>query len=297
MGIYRILSESSEPLSAAEIAKKCNAELHFTQRILRTLDALGSVQQRFIGTEVLYGPTTVSKTFVTPFGEAAARWMTECMTPGYYRLPSKLKKEGYKSTVCGTDTVFNDMYNVPGKTLWEILGTSEFVGDMGTFMAEFLMQRAPWWKFYPIEERLVVGASKSPDDILMVDIGGFTGSQAAAMRAQFPEASAKVVIMDLPHALPSEPPAGTVTFAHSFFEPFPAGLQGARFYYMRWIGHDWSQKEYIQILSNIRAAMKHGYSKLLINDWVVPEKNPHPFMCTQDLGMMTLGGGEVRMDA
>ena len=72
---------------------------------------------------------------------------------------------------------------------------------------------------------------------------------------------------------------------------------GARAYYIHSTLHNWSDDVCESILARVKEAMKPGYSKLLINDWVVPERNPHPFMCTQDLGMMTLGGGEVRMDA
>ena len=40
-----------------------------------------------------------------------------------------------------------------------------------------------------------------------------------------------------------------------------------------------------------------GYSKLLINDWVIPENNPTPLMTSMDLNMMSFGGDEERTKA
>lgn len=298
MGMFELLSGADSPMSVADIAARCNAEPFFTQRLLRCLDALGCVEQQSVrdDREPLYSANKATRAFTGPFGESTSRWLTEMMVPAWYRLPGKLRETGYKSTESGHDTIFNDMYNAPGKSLWDIIGEkTPYAKDVGSFMAEFEMDRKHWSSFYPIQERLLDGAAA--DGILMVDVGGNTGSQIAALREQFPDAPGKCMILDLPTGVPANPPAGTETCAHSFFEPFPPQAHGARFYYMRWISHNWSQKELITMLTNIRGAMKPGYSKLVINDWIVPDRDPHPFMCSQDLCMMQLGGGEERSEA
>lgn len=43
--------------------------------------------------------------------------------------------------------------------------------------------------------------------------------------------------------------------------------------------------------------MEKGYSKLILSDWIVPEKDPAPFMLAQDLNMLASGGGEERTEA
>jgi hypothetical protein len=38
--------------------------------------------------------------------------------------------------------------------------------------------------------------------------------------------------------------------------------------------------------------MKPGYSRVLVNEWVVPERNPSRFMTIGDMNMMSIGGME-----
>lgn len=48
---------------------------------------------------------------------------------------------------------------------------------------------------------------------------------------------------------------------------------GARVYFMHSIVHDWSDDKAKEILKNIAGAMEPGYSKLVIWDQIVPDKN------------------------
>ncbi|USW55807.1 Putative O-methyltransferase domain, S-adenosyl-L-methionine-dependent methyltransferase [Septoria linicola] len=297
MGLFKALVAADEPLSASTLATKCNAELLFTQRLLRCLNAFGSVKQHWPdgSAEPLFGPTNVTKTFTSKMGEATSHWLTEMMSPAWYLMPQKLKETGYKSMTSGTDTIFNDIHGMPGKSLWEIVGQGPYVEDVGTFMTMFNMNHKPWTDLYDFNSRLIKGAHQ--DGVFMVDVGGFTGSVVSGLRKQFPEAPGKFVLLDLPTAVPASLFSGITPCPHDFFKAFPTEVHGARLYYMRFISHDWSQDALIKILSNIRAAMTPGYSKLVINDWIVPERDPHPFMCSQDLCMMHLGGGEERSEA
>lgn len=46
---------------------------------------------------------------------------------------------------------------------------------------------------------------------------------------------------------------------------------GARAYYMRNILHDWPDDKCLIILSQLKASMKLGYSKIIINEMVLPD--------------------------
>lgn len=48
------------------------------------------------------------------------------------------------------------------------------------------------------------------------------------------------------------------------------------------------------MLTQIRKAMKPGYSKVLINEWVMPDRGASKFMTAADLNMMSLGGSAER---
>lgn len=46
-------------------------------------------------------------------------------------------------------------------------------------------------------------------------------------------------------------------------------------------------------MENLKPAMKdHPYSRMLISDYVLPNRNPNPEMCFMDLNMMTIAGKE-----
>lgn len=63
---------------------------------------------------------------------------------------------------------------------------------------------------------------------------------------------------------------------------------------MRCILHDWPDRACREILSNTAAAMREGYSKLLIDELVLPDTNVPPQGAFLDLSMMALETGAER---
>lgn len=63
---------------------------------------------------------------------------------------------------------------------------------------------------------------------------------------------------------------------------------------MRSILHDWSDQKCHEILENIAAAMKPGYSKLLLNEWVLPDMGVPLYPALLDINMMALLSGMER---
>ncbi|KAK3714262.1 hypothetical protein LTR37_007848 [Vermiconidia calcicola] len=54
--------------------------------------------------------------------------------------------------------------------------------------------------------------------------------------------------------------------------------------------HDWPDEQCRQILSNLRSAMKPGYSRILLNEIVIPETNAGWFETSVDVLMMAVHG-------
>ena len=54
------------------------------------------------------------------------------------------------------------------------------------------------------------------------------------------------------------------------------------------IFHDWSDEKCTTILENTCSAMTPGYSKLIINDIVMPDKGASRFATQSDINMMCL---------
>lgn len=73
-------------------------------------------------------------------------------------------------------------------------------------------------------------------------------------------------------------------------------LTGAKAYYLHSVLHDWDDDNCIKILRNIRPAMKPGFSKVLVNELIIPDKSPHWSATSMDFLMMILGGIRERTE-
>ena len=81
---------------------------------------------------------------------------------------------------------------------------------------------------------------------------------------------------------------------YDFFTAQP--VRDANVYFLANIFHNWSDKNSSRILANIVAAMKRGYSKLLISDHILPEQNCPLHSFGRDIAMMSLHGGVERSE-
>ena len=57
--------------------------------------------------------------------------------------------------------------------------------------------------------------------------------------------------------------------------------------------HDWSDAKCGEILSRVREAMTPGYSKLLLNEFVIPAKKAPLYPSLLDINMMCLLNGKL----
>lgn len=71
---------------------------------------------------------------------------------------------------------------------------------------------------------------------------------------------------------------------------------GSRAYYMHSVLHDWPDEFCLKILARIKEAMKPGYSKLLINENVIPAVKADWQATSLDLMMMTLLSSRERTE-
>ena len=69
---------------------------------------------------------------------------------------------------------------------------------------------------------------------------------------------------------------------------------GARVYYTHFVLHDWPDDKCCQILRNLITAMKPNYSKLLLNESVLPDVDCPSSLAAGDLNMMSIMGGMKR---
>lgn len=145
---------------------------------------------------------------------------------------------------------------------------------------------APWAHWFPIQEQLLDGALANRT--LLVDVGGGRGHDLVGFKEKFSLGAGKLIFDDLPSAIEDiqNLDSDIQRVKHDFFKPQPVkGLftpiplphcltdtVGARAYYFKHIKHDWSDDNCRVILKHTAAAMERGYSKVLIQDYVVPDQ-------------------------
>ncbi|EIT76760.1 S-adenosyl-L-methionine-dependent methyltransferase [Aspergillus flavus] len=152
----------------------------------------------------------------------------------------------------------------------------------------------------------------------LVDVGGGHGHQCIQLIKKYPNLSGWLTLQDLPQAVDQLPKIdGVETMVHDIFQtqivkgksyiytqhnypgilPSSADMkintQGAKFYYLRRILHDYPDAQGIKILKNLRAVMAHD-SQILIDEMVLPGTNV-PWQATlADLSLMVSMGGKER---
>ncbi|KAL8674145.1 MAG: hypothetical protein Q9224_007506 [Gallowayella concinna] len=168
------------------------------------------------------------------------------------------------------------------------------LGTFHPYMTAFDEGRTSWMIYYPVVEKLDRGARTDSDAVLFVDIGGGIGHEASALKKRFPNLPGNFVVQDLPTAVAQIQSGVVKPMAHNFFDEQP--VKGALAYYFRNVLHSWGDAECVKILLATHGAIDPSYSKLLINQWVVPEKGASSFMTHQDFNMMAVCAGMERTE-
>lgn len=189
-------------------------------------------------------------------------------------------------------------------------------------MRSFQLRSPRWIDWFPVRERILNGyadcnGTVEPKNALMVDVGGGKGQYIRQFHQAFSNTPGRLILEDRPTILqqvrhqdvdidPIE------LMAYDFFTPqivrgktsrpiartFSAELYctGARVYYFHNIFTNWSDDECSQILGNTVSAMTPGYSKLILNEVVLPDKGCSWQHAALDITMMTSFSGLLRTE-
>jgi hypothetical protein len=161
------------------------------------------------------------------------------------------------------------------------------------FMQAYRAGNAMWFEedFYPVASRLVDGFDSSISEVFLVDVGGGKGHDLAAFAAAYPTPPGKLILQDQPAVLAEIPSSLTATAndvfttqAHDFFTPQP--VKAARTYFLHSVLHDWGDADCLRILTNLKPALKLGYSRVLFNEIVVSEEQPTIQATSMDMMML-----------
>lgn len=295
----------SPPQTVEQLATATSVPAPLLKRIVRHLTTRGVLADH-ADAPGSCSATHISAALATREGSAGIRAAFDLYLPTYLGMPRFLQEHAYEMPTDSRNTVLQAEWKATGKTLFECLRQPERNSQAEDFhlLMQFLTKgRRSFLEVCDMRELLGRRAAATPADTvapkLFVDVGGGTGTDAIAFRSDFKDAPGAVELQDQPNVIETARKAGVEEQnvelrAVDFFEPQPS--QGARFYYMSSVLHDWPDQDAKRILENIVAAMRPGYSTLLLSENVLPEVGCHPHLSAMDLTMMNIVASKERSE-
>lgn len=219
--------------------------------------------------------------------------------PSTNTLPYFLRDTGFKNPTDVEHSAFQVAY---GQAYFDYIASDPdlklcFHGLMAYFNKHVTL---PWTAVYPIDQLISEAKCDRP---ILIDVGGSKGHDVKQFLSSHPTAPpGTAVIQDRAEVLKliDDPvllqEAGPVRLmAHDFFTPQP--VKGARVYFMHRIMHDWPDNQAEKIIRQLAGAMEKGYSKLLIYDILLSDRNPGIQAAMADISMMKLFSAKERSES
>ncbi|GKZ26494.1 hypothetical protein AbraIFM66951_002574 [Aspergillus brasiliensis] len=290
-GLWVLMAQNGDkPQKVSELSSSLGIEPKLLSRLLRHLSAMGLLNE--VGEDV-YQPTNYTKSLSLPQIGNGYLGLAGCL-----RFHEYSRQRGWTNPTDPHDTSLMNAYGTD-KDLFSWVHERGYGKHLNDYLGGYNLGRR-WWMHpdvYPVRERLINGADPSPDAPFLVDIGGNVGHDLERFHAAFPDAPGKLILQDLPmmiHQIKDLDPS-IVRMEYDFREEQP--VKGARAYYIHSTLHNWCDDVCETLLMRVKEAMKPGYSRLLINEFVVPETGAHWEITGLDMMMLALFSSEQRTRA
>lgn len=214
------------------------------------------------------------------------------MLLGYHALPQYLRDIKYRNPSDENNTPWQ-MGRSTQLHYFEWLNLPENTQKLANFNGHMTAKNIGmkhWFSVVDLSSVFGPPEQLNPDTVLLVDIGGNVGHDLIALESTVLQAyPGKLVLQDLPQVVKNAklPSSSKIeVLPHDFFQP--EYIEGAKAYYLHMVLHDWPDDKCREILQNIIPAMKKDYSKILINDAVIPAQGAGWQETGIDMMMMTV---------
>ena len=212
----------------------------------------------------------------------------------YLKLPEYLRGVNYELSRDSRNGFFQEHKRCKGETLFEYYNRPENKREGDTFndfLAAYRTNRIQWVDVYHTKH--IVDGYAGGD--LLVDVGGNLGEDLDQFSSRHPGDEDKLVLQDIPSVVRGASCHSEVQrMPHDFFKPQP--VKGARAYYLHSILHDWNDSDALEIVRNIASAMKPGYSRILVNDIMLPPFKPSRLATAVDMQVGIMVAGRERTE-
>ncbi|KAK6949473.1 hypothetical protein Daesc_009554 [Daldinia eschscholtzii] len=291
LGLFKLIANHNGPVTSKELALLSGGEELLIIRILRVLASVSFVEE--VG-ENTWKATPITMVMATDEIAAGHRVFERAVGAGI-KANKYFQEAGYRLPVNPSDSFMQYAYQskLPGFQIFSIFpGLSE---DFDDYMVSAMGARESWVKWFPVEDRLIEGASITEENpYLLIDVGGGKGHDTVAFHQRFPNQKGRLVVQDLSVVIDRVPDTDEAVefMVYDFFTEQP--IKGARSYFYHHILHNWSDQQCMEILEPVKKAMKPGYSKLLLHEMIMPDQGASTFHTMLDMTMMSFNLGMER---
>ncbi|KAF9699383.1 hypothetical protein EKO04_002495 [Ascochyta lentis] len=293
--------ESTPPTgeSSSVIAARCAPEKTvdpvLIARMLRHLAAMSTIRE--VGPDV-FAPTPTSRAYASPNYQDTILYIVDNFQPALDAGPSYFRANGFQTPSSSVDAPLQHAFNCKGTHYFEYF--DKFDREMGRRFASMMdvwsMGRQRWFDtdYYPVAERLIAGADTTDGKPFLVDVGGGTGHDINGLRIAFGDKiPGKLILQDRPEIIEhAQLDPRDEKMSHDFLTEQP--VKAARAYFLHSIIQDWTDPINTQILRALLPALQRNYSKVLINDFVVPDAGAHWAQTALDWELMASLGARHR---
>ena len=245
-----------------------------------------------------YIATPLTTAATVPALEACVVHSSENAAAVSLAMPSYFAKHGYRSPTDRLNGPFQYALNTPLAYFDFLHADERKMRNFNTFMTGNRGARKHWVDWFPVHDVIFSDLGSTHGDAkTLVDMGGGKGRDISQFLAKFPESHGRLVLQDLAGTTDSlEGVAdGIEVQSHDLFTP--QTVLGAKAYYTHFVLHDFADSQARLILEQTRDAMEPGYSRLLLNEIVLPERDCPAFFATADITMMAVLAGLGRDSA
>ncbi|KAL5356287.1 S-adenosyl-L-methionine-dependent methyltransferase [Aspergillus floccosus] len=292
LGAFRAIRDKSQGITTQEIAAKCGASPSVLSQVLKVLVATGYVREAGVQ---LYTPSALTMVMADPVMEATTRATFDIGHACVTYAPEFFRRNDNQAPTSIEDTPFQLSKNTKLSYFSWLGENPSLAKDFQQFMS-IKQQRTPSWvDWFDVDRVLLAGLNPTDETVLFVDVAGGEGRYTQAFNRKCPPSRTpgRRILQDLPHVFSylANPPDATELMAHDFFTPQP--IKGARVYYLHWVLHDWADERAREILRHIVEAMEPGYSRLVINENIIPDQGcDYASACLSLLMMVQVGALE-----
>ncbi|KAI0019172.1 putative O-methyltransferase [Xylariomycetidae sp. FL0641] len=268
-----------------DLATRTGASEVLLRRITRHLAAMNVVRE--VGVDQ-YAATPLSDALTEPGYRDGVIYTYDVVGPGIRCQPEHFRKMKYADPSASPNAPFQTAHQTDLHFFAFLDKNPAFLEAFNGYMSAYRAGK-PFWadpRFFPIAD-LTEGFEASVSDVLLVDVGGGLGHDILELRKKHPSLPGRAILQDRPEVISAvAAEAAFEPMAHDFFTPQP--VKHARAYFLHSVLHNWGDDGCVRILEQLKLAMKPGYSKVLVNELVVPDENATWPITTMDQVDLTL---------